>query len=362
MVFVPRDSLTTRGELETFAYKLVIVALFVACLALLWQVRHVLILVFVAAVLAAGIAPAVHRVRVVGRHWLHRNVPRGTAVLLVYVPFLILVVVLAIVLVPRLIVDTRALSAQLPELLERNVFAPLEHYVPMAAARQYIHGGIHVPRTSLFIYARTAGSAIASFVAVLFMVVYMLIDAHRLRNMILLLYPADVRGKRARTLKRIGRRMSSWLAAQLIICATMGVAMFAALLLLRVPYALPLALLAAVGELVPVIGPILSSIPALAIAILQSPWQFWSLLAMALVFQKLENFLLVPRVMARKVKISPLAVFIAFLAGGTLLGITGAIMAVPVAAIVQVVFDEVFVERRERRLDFTRAGTLARRR
>lgn len=361
MPFVPRDALSGRGELETFARKTAIVVAFIAGAALLWEVRHVLILVFIAAVLAAGISPAVHRVRVFGRHWLRRNVPRGAAVMLVYFPFLILVVLLTVILLPRVIADTRELSAQLPTLLDRNVFTPLERFVPMGGARDFFRDGIRVPRTSLFLYARTTAAAVASFVAVLFMVVYMLIDAHRLRNTILLLYPADVRGDRRRMLKRIERRMSSWLSGQLIICAVMGLATFAGLLILRIPYALPLALLAALGELVPVIGPILGAIPTLLIAVLHSRWQFWSVLVLAIVLQKLENFLLVPRVMARKVKISPLAVFIAFLAGGSLLGITGAIMAVPVAAIVQVAFDEAFVARRERRRDFTRAGTLSRR-
>jgi predicted PurR-regulated permease PerM len=356
MAFAP------RGELETFARKTAIVLAFLAGVALLFAVRHVLILVFIAAVLAAGIAPAVHRVRVIGRHWLHRNMPRGTAVMVVYFPFLILVVLLAVILVPRLIIDAHALSAQLPELLEHNVFTPLEHYVPMGGVRQFIHGGVRVPRSSLFIYARTAASAIASFVAVLFMVVYMLIDVHRLRNMILLLYPANVRGERRRQMTRIGVRMSRWLSGQLVLCAVMGLATFIGLVLLRIPYPLPLALLAALGELVPVIGPILSAIPAMAIALLHSRWQFWSVLAMALLFQKLENFFVAPRVMARKLDISPLAVFIAFMAGGSLFGIAGAIMAIPVAAIVQVAFDEIFVARRERRRDFTRAGTLMRRR
>jgi predicted PurR-regulated permease PerM len=141
----------------------------------------------------------------------------------------------------------------------------------------------------------------------------------------------------------------------------MGVAMFVVFLVLGIPYALPLALLAALGELVPVIGPIVSTTPALALALLHSPWQFSSVLVLAVVLQRIENFVLAPRVMARKVELSPLAVFIAFLAGGSLLGITGAIMAIPVAAIVQVAFDEAFVARRERRRDFTRAGTLARR-
>jgi predicted PurR-regulated permease PerM len=361
MVYQPRETLSGRGELETFAKKLGIVIVALVLVALVWAVRQVLILVFIAAVLAAGIAPAVHRVRVWTRRYLRRNIARGTAVVIVYFPFLILVLMLAFILVPRLIADVHALGAQLPMLLERNVILPLEHYLPMGGVRAYVRGGIHVPSENMILYVRNVATVVASFVAVLFMIVYMLIDARRLRNMILLLYPAAVRGDRAATMTRIGRRMSSWLSGQLILAAIIGVATFAGLLLLRIPYALPLALLATIGEMVPVIGPIVGAVPTLCIAILHSRWQFWSVLAMAIVFQKLENFFIAPRVMSRKVKISPLAVFIAFMIGGSLLGIIGAVMAIPVAAIVQVAFDEVFVARRERRQDVGRPGTLLKR-
>jgi predicted PurR-regulated permease PerM len=156
--------------------------------------------------------------------------------------------------------------------------------------------------------------------------------------------------------------MSSWLSGQLILSGIMGLATFIGLLILRVPYAVPLALFATLGEMVPVIGPILGTAPALVIALLQSRWQFWSVLVMAILFQKIENFFIAPRVMSRKVSISPLSVFIAFMVGASLLGIVGAIMAIPVAAIVQVAFEEIFVARRERRRDIGRAGTLTKRR
>jgi predicted PurR-regulated permease PerM len=341
-----------HGELETFTKKALVVVALAIALSLLWFTRRILILVFIAAVLAAGISPVVHRVRVVGRRFLHRNMPRGTAILIVFFPFLILVVFLGITIVPRVISDTHALSAQLPTLLAR-LLPPRVH--------EYLRGVV-VQRSSVFIFVRGAASAIASVAAILFMVVYMLIDAHRLRNMILLLYPENVRGERRRVMKRIARRMTAWLSGQLVLCGVFGIATFIGLIVLRIPYALPLALLATIGELVPVIGPIMAAIPALAIAILQSRWQFWSVLAIALVLQKIENFFIAPRVMARKLRISPLSVFIAFMIGGSLLGIAGAIMAIPVAAILQVTFDEVFVKRRERRQDVMRAGVLVRRR
>jgi predicted PurR-regulated permease PerM len=357
VAFYPRDQNGDR-DLFLFAKKVGVIVAVALVLLLLWAVREVLILIFIAAVLAAGISPAVHRVRVLYRYRFRRNVSRGAAAVIVYIPFLLLVILLAVLMVPRLIGETRELNAQLPALIEHNLLTPLQHYFPMGAVREYLKNGVTVPRGYVFGYVRGAATVIGSFVAVLFMVVYMLIDAHRLRNMFLLLYPENVRGDRRDTMNRMARRMSSWLSAQLILSGIMGVVMFVAMLLLRVPYALPLALFATLGEMVPVIGPIVGFTPALAIAILHSRWQFWSVLIIAVVMQKVENFVIAPRVMSRKVSISPLTAFIAFMIGASLLGIIGALIAIPVAAILQVAFEEVFVGRRERRQDVYRAGTL----
>lgn len=361
MAFVPRDP-EHRDELGVFTRKVFVVVGVALLLAVLWKARSVLLLVFIAAALAAGIAPAVHRVRVVGRHLLHRNIPRGGAVLIVYLPFVVLVLALLLIIVPRVIAETRSLGAQLPALIDQNILTPLERFVPMGGARAYIREhGLSLPRASVVGYVRGAAAAVGSFVAVLFMVVYMLIDAHRLRNMILLLYPPEVRASRRITLNRIARRMSSWLGAQILLSGIIGVAVFIGLLVLRVPYALPLAMFATVGEMVPVIGPIVGTAPALVLALLHSRWQFWGVLVMVLVMQKLENLFIAPRVMSKKVAISPLTAFVAFMIGATVFGIVGALMAIPVAAVLQVGFEEAFVARRERRRDLLRAGTLRKR-
>jgi len=349
------------NELETFAKKLAIVLAIGLALILLWFVRDILLLVLMAAVLAAGIAPAVYRVRVLARRYFHRRLARGTAVALVYFPFLATVVALLLILIPRLMADWAQLSAQLPVLIEQNILQPLERYISVQPVRDAMKNGVVIERSTMVGYARGAITAVASVVAVFFMVAYMLIDAPRLRNLILLFYPPEVRADKRRMLTRMGRRMSSWLSGQIILAAIMGVSVFVWLLILRLPYALPLALLATFGELVPVIGPILGMTPAMIIAILHSRWQFWSMLIFVLIAQKLENLFIAPRVMSRKVSISPLAVFIAFMMGASLLGIAGAILAVPIAAIIQVAFDETFISRRERRLDDTRSGTLLRR-
>lgn len=349
------------GEVPLFARKMAVVVAIGLVLALLWFARGVVVLVFIAAALAAGIAPIIHRIRLRWRFHFHKTLPRGPAVAIVYLPFLIAVIVLLVVVVPRFIADTHDLGVQLPRLIEENVLTPLEHYVPVGVIRAQLADGVEVPRARVFGYVRGAATALASIIAVLFMVAYMLVDAERLRNTFLLVYPPDVRGERRRTLNRIAAKLSSWLSGQLLLCAIIGIATFIFLFALGIPYALPLAILAAVGELIPVLGPTIGAIPALAIALLHSRWQFWAVLIFAVVLQKVENLFIVPRVMSRKVSLSPLAIFIAFMVGASLLGVPGAIMAIPVAAIVQVAFEEAFVQRRERRLDAERPGTLLRR-
>jgi predicted PurR-regulated permease PerM len=360
VAYFPRPADPPRSELEVFAKKVMIVVAVVLALTLLWFSRGILILIFIAAILAAGIAPVVHRVRVLWRFRFHRPLARGPAVMIVYLPFLAAVIILGVVIFPRFVAETRELSAQLPVLIEKNVLTPMERFVPVGFIREELRNGIELPRSQVFAYMRNAATAIASILAVLFMVAYMLVDAGRLRNLVLLIYEPEVRGDRRATLNRVAHRMSSWLSGQLLLCAIIGVTSFIAFALMGVPYALPLAILAAVGELIPMIGPTIGAIPALAIALLHSRWQFWSVLIFVIVIQKLENWVIVPRVMSRKMSISPLAVFIAFMIGASLLGVAGAIIAIPVAAIAQVAFDEVFVSRRERRQDIDRAGTLLR--
>jgi predicted PurR-regulated permease PerM len=345
-----------RSELAVFAKKALIVLAIVIVTLLLWRIRRILVLIFIAAVLAAGIAPAVRRVQILLRLYTKRKVARGTAVLIVYLPFLLTIILVMALTVPHLVAESQQLSTEMPALIDAKLLKPIEKYIPVDSIREALRGG--VKQMPVFGYLRSAATLVSSVVAVLFMIVYMLIDAERLRNVFLLLYPANQRAAKRNVIRRVSRRMSSWLSGQLILASIIGVATFVALVALRIPYALPLALIAAAGEMVPVIGPILGAVPPLVVALFKSNWQFWSVLAVAILIQQVENLFLVPRIIGNKVSISPLAVFVAFMTGATLLGIVGAIMAVPAAVIVQVIFEEGFVSRRERRQTAGRPGTL----
>jgi predicted PurR-regulated permease PerM len=135
--------------------------------------------------------------------------------------------------------------------------------------------------------------------------------------------------------KRIEAKLGSWMMGQLFLMLTVGLLCYIGLLLLGVRYALPLAIIAGIFEIVPNIGPIVSAIPAILLALSISPVMALSVGVLYLVIQQLENNVIVPLVMKRSVGLSPVITIFALLVGGQLAGVAGAVLAVPVLLIVQ---------------------------
>jgi predicted PurR-regulated permease PerM len=130
----------------------------------------------------------------------------------------------------------------------------------------------------------------------------------------------------------------------LLLAAIIGTTAAIALWLMGVPYFYVLALVAGVGEMIPVVGPLLAAIPAILVALTVSPTLALGVAVFYLLQQQFENHVLVPKVMERQVGVSATIVIIALLLGGSWLGIVGAILAVPTAAILQVIFEELVPE------------------
>jgi predicted PurR-regulated permease PerM len=126
----------------------------------------------------------------------------------------------------------------------------------------------------------------------------------------------------------------------MILSLIIGTTSAIGLSVLGVPYVSVLALISAVGELIPMVGPILAAIPAILVAVTVSPGLAVAVAIFFIVQQQLENTVLVPRIMGRQVGLSAVSVIIALGIGSQLLGVVGALLSVPTAAIVQVLFDE----------------------
>src|SRR5262249_60799092 len=131
-----------------------------------------------------------------------------------------------------------------------------------------------------------------------------------------------------------------WLSAQVILAGVRGLFAGVGLALMGLPYFYVVALIAALGETVPIVGPLVAGVTAVIVALSVSPKLALMVGVYFLVLHQLESNILVPKIMERRVGVSPVTVIIALLIGGELWGLVGAVLAVPTAAILSVIVDE----------------------
>lgn len=175
---------------------------------------------------------------------------------------------------------------------------------------------------------------------------YWTLEGSRLKQAAFLLVPLQKREEARALVQEIETKVSAYLLGQGLLCLIIGGLAFVAYSVIGLPHALLLAVFAGLLEAVPIVGPVLGAVPALIIGLSISPaTALWVILATA-VIQQLENSLLVPRVMSRTIGVRPLVTLLALLAFGSLFGVLGALVALPLAAVIQL-FIERFLLARE---------------
>ena len=339
-----------RSALRIVAWSIVMVGVALLLAVALYQVRTVLMLVYVSALLAIGLAPIV---RAVERQTLlpvgTRRFPRWLAILTLYLTLLVAVVGLGFAVIPPLVRQGQSLWRRLPDLFARGQQflidrGLLDHEFTMSEALQkaptsVLGAGGDAVTTVVGAVIDVAGG-VFGVVTILILTFYMLVESETIFRRFVRLFPIDQRLRVATVSSDITVKVSAWLGGQLLLGAIIGTTATLGLWLLGMPYFFVLGFIAGVGELIPMVGPILSAIPAIMVALTVSPSMALGVGVFFLVQQQFENHLLVPKLMERQVGVSAVTVIIALLIGGSLLGIVGALLAVPTAAVLQVIFDE----------------------
>ena len=315
-------------------------------LAALWVARDALMLVYISALIAMGFSPLVKGIARPTRTG-RRRVPRVLAIFAIYLVIVTLVIILGLMVVPPLVSQARDLWARLPEqfdefqrflihyrIMTRRV--TLQEAVQNAPAGS---GGNAV--SSVLVAISTVIGGLFRLITVLILSFYLLIEAAPLFHYIIGFVPPDRRAPVATAAQEAVRKVSAWLRAQLVLAGVMGVFAGVGLALLGEPYFFVVALVAAAGETIPIVGPIIGGITAVAVAITTSTQLAIEVGIYFLLLHQLEANLLVPKIMERSVGVSPVTVIIALLIGGSLWGLIGAILAIPTAAILSVILDEI---------------------
>jgi predicted PurR-regulated permease PerM len=354
---VGRGGVSTSQVVRTVALALLTAVVVLGALLLLWQVRTFIAWFVIALFLAAVLNPAVN--------WLqrrHRLMKRPLAIGLTYLGVLVALLLVVGIFVPVLVDQMNGFikfvttAANAPE-------GPTEYIKGLA--KQNGLGGLfqrfsdqldelrkqlgEVLRNLLSSSGQIAISLagmIAALATVLTLTFFLLLGSERYVNAGVGLFPEKHQPLVRRLLSKSAGAISGYITGNLAISVICGITTFVVLLLLGMPYAAPLALLVAVLDLIPLVGATLGGALLVVVGLFVEPWKAVVLLVYIVVYQQVEGSVLQPLVYSKAVQLNGLVILIALLVGGQLLGIPGALLAIPVAEIIRIVITELLAYRR----------------
>ncbi len=325
------------------------IAVAVGILLLLWVlflIRSTLVTVYISALFAMGISPLVRMIERQTAIPIGTRLPRWSAILLIYAAIIGALVGIGMAVVPPLMEQAEELWRSLPEKLEQGQqfllrIGLLTEPISLSdAVQQAPKAGAGDIAATIFGYIRNVVGGLFGFVAILLLTFYMLVESREIFSFFVRMFPRKERGRVAGISNTVTQKVSAWLGGQLLLSLVIGGTSAIGLWAMGVPYFYVLALISAIGEMIPMVGPILAAIPAILVAATVSPGLAIGVAVFFLIQQQLENTILVPKIMGRQVGLSAVTVIIALGIGSQLLGVIGAILSVPTAAIAQVLFDE----------------------
>lgn len=306
-------------KIEISHRTIVFTVLFLVSLWFLYFIRDIIFVFFVALLIMAVLNPLVSRLSKI-------KIPRALSVILVYVLVIGVFSFLLISLIPPLIEQTTRLLSILPAMVSNMRVLPMigEPLVNQLAGQVGSISG------QVLKFTISAFSNILGLVSVLVIAFYLLLARNKLDDNLDSFFDISTRKKVKSFLDVWERSLGSWLRGQLLLMLSIGVLTFLGLLVLKVPFSLPLAIFAGLLEIVPIIGPLVSAIPAVIVGLGISPLTGAMVAVLYFLVQQVENHLLVPKVMEKSTGVNPVIILLCLAIGLKVAGVIGGLMAIPV--------------------------------
>lgn len=313
---------------------------------LLYRFNQVIFILFISMMIGTVIRPVVA--------WLHKHrLPRIAGVILVYLLLLAIIIGFVVLLFPLIVEQGATIADAFPgyyqSLRDQMVSNPNQIIIRFSEFLPAELPGLQPLQPTSQQMLDTAGQALGYVglaaqviflaTAILLLAFHWTLDGPRIIQSILPLVPKGQRDSIGELVTAMENKVGFYIAGQAVLCLVVGSMALVAYLLIGLPNALVLALVAGVLEAVPMIGPLLGAIPAAVIALSIAPSKLVWVIVASIIIQQVENSLLVPRVMRKAVGVNPFVSLLALFAFSSLLGIAGALMAIPIAAIIQLLLD-----------------------
>jgi predicted PurR-regulated permease PerM len=320
-------------------------------LVFLYIIRDVLGLVFAALFLAALMHPA-------ARYLATKRIPKGLTVIFFYILLFGSAVLVFGLLLPPLIEQSsnlvgsvgkswQVVSGGIASLKEFSLKYGLSEN--LQAGVQSLEAQVSRAATGVFSTVTDVFGGIVGFIVVLVMAYYMVVQDQEAMNMFHNFVPEEYQGISANILKSVEEKIGKWLIGQLLLCLIIGLMYYVGLSIIGVNSALVLAFFGGFTEFIPYLGPILGAIPAVILALTESPFKAALTLIVIIIIQQSEGHIIVPKVMQKAVGLNPLISIVALLVGAKLFGFIGALLAIPVATAVSAVLSELYKYSRQNR-------------
>ena len=310
-------------------------------LGLMWVAKDVLLLIYVSALFAVVLNPAIEAVRRI--HIGHWWPSRPTAILIIIAVAGLSITLFLIFALPPVINDADTIATNFPKRLAE--LAQNLHRVPSLGK---------LDGTVLQEYLETAAGgafglfkSLAEFLFALFswiiLTAYFILDGQRTFYWTLSFFPEPQRGRLRSTMMRAERKIRHWLVGQGALMAILGVSASISFRLMHVKYSLLLGVLAGLLNIVPFAGPFMSFVLSSTVAAMDSWSKLLGVVGFYFLYQQIENAILIPRIMKYSVDLPALSVIVSLIIGGAIAGVLGALIAVPTAGIIGVILDEYLV-------------------
>jgi predicted PurR-regulated permease PerM len=314
----------------------VYLAVVAAAVALLWFLSGIVILIVASIIFAAALNPSVTSLQKL-------KIPRPLAVTILYVLVFGILGLIVYLVTPTITQQIQSLLNNLPD-IQNKLEASLAPQPWLLSSYKTLTTTVTSrPDIVLNQVSQTAlgfGASIFGFVTILVLTFYFLLNSRQIANGLVKYIPS--KGKREEVLHIASTssvKLGHWIRGQLLTCLIVFVVTFIVLSLLGVPYSLTLALIAGVLQFIPFVGAVVGAIPAVLVAFTISPIKAVFVVIFFIILQMVIGNIVVPQVMKKAVGVSPIIILIAALVGFSLLGVLGVLLAVPIAAVIDVVFE-----------------------
>lgn len=309
---------------------IIFTVVFLSSLWFLYEIRQIVVGLFVSIVLMSAINPLLDKMEKI-------KIPRALGIISVYVFIVGLLGLVVAGIIPPLVEQTSKLISGLPEFIkEVGILGNVNQEVVESQLGQLSS----LPADFLKLGVAIFSNFIAIF-AFLIITFYMLLERKNLNRYLYTFFGEKGEEKAERIIAKMEEKLGGWVRAELLLMLIIGVTTYIGLRVIGLEYALPLAILAGLLELIPNIGPVLAAIPAVLIGFSVSPLTALVVAIFYFLIQQIENSLIVPQIMSKQIGVNPLVTIISLAIGFKIGGVLGAILAVPVVLLIEIIFNEV---------------------